>query len=68
MDYIHGEDEVARLVQQHGRGTIGLLLPEFPKEQLFCGVVEGGVLPRKTFSMGKAREKRCYLECRSLLP
>lgn len=68
VDYIHGEDEVARLVQQHGRGTIGLLLPEFPKEQLFCGVVEGGVLPRKTFSMGKAREKRCYLECRSLLP
>ena len=60
MDYIHGEDTIRTLAAQEG--TIGLILPGIDKNALFKGVMQGGVLPRKTFSMGAAREKRYYLE------
>ncbi len=42
------------------------LMPPFAKSDLFKGVVMGGVLPRKTFSMGHAEEKRYYIECRKI--
>ena len=64
VDYIHGEQEVRRLA---GQGAVGVLLPDFQKSDLFRGVVLGGVLPKKTFSMGHAEEKRYYLECRKIL-
>lgn len=63
VDYIHGEDSVAQLTQQ---GALGVLLPPFEKDDLFRGVALGGVLPKKTFSMGHANEKRYYLECRRI--
>ena len=66
VDFIHGEDAVAQLCA--GGGAAGVLLPPFAKEDIFRGVVLGGVLPRKTFSMGHARDKRYYLECRRILP
>lgn len=64
IDYIHGDEEVAALAQQND--AIGFLLPSMEKHQLFRGVISGGVLPRKTFSMGHAREKRYYLEGRKI--
>ena len=64
IDYIHGDDEVKELAQQHN--AIGFLLPAMEKHQLFRGVISGGALPRKTFSMGHAREKRYYLEGRRI--
>ena len=64
IDYIHGDDEVAQLAQQEN--AVGFLLPSMEKHQLFRGVISGGVLPRKTFSMGHAREKRYYLEGRKI--
>ena len=64
IDYIHGDDEVTELAQQEH--SIGFLLPSMEKHQLFRGVISGGVLPRKTFSMGHAREKRYYLEGRKI--
>ncbi len=64
IDYIHGDDEVARLAEQPN--AVGFLLPAMEKHQLFRGVIAGGVLPRKTFSMGHAREKRYYLEGRRI--
>ena len=64
IDYIHGDDEVAELAQKDR--AIGFLLPSMEKHQLFRGVISGGVLPRKTFSMGHAREKRYYLEGRKI--
>ena len=64
IDYIHGDDEVAELAQQEN--AIGFLLSSMEKHQLFRGVISGGVLPRKTFSMGHAREKRYYLEGRRI--
>lgn len=64
IDYIHGEDEIARLAS--GNNAVGFLLPPMEKHSLFRGVIAGGVLPRKTFSMGHAREKRYYLEGRKI--
>ena len=64
IDYIHGDDEVTELAQKPD--SIGFLLPAMEKHQLFRGVISGGSLPRKTFSMGHAREKRYYLEGRKI--
>lgn len=64
IDYIHGDDEVRQLARQSD--SIGFLLPAMEKHQLFRGVISGGALPRKTFSMGHAREKRYYLEGRKI--
>lgn len=60
IDYIHGEDVVRSLASEPE--MVGLILPGMEKDSLFPGVLQGGVLPRKTFSMGHAREKRYYLE------
>ena len=66
VDYIHGEAAVRALA---ARGeAVGVLLPPFEKRDLLRGVAEGGVLPKKTFSMGSAEEKRYYMECRCILP
>ncbi len=64
IDYIHGDDELAELARQGD--SLGFLLPPMEKHQLFRGVISGGALPRKTFSMGHAREKRYYLEGRKI--
>jgi hypothetical protein len=64
IDYIHGDEEVLELARQEQ--AIGFLLPAMEKHQLFRGVISGGALPRKTFSMGHAREKRYYLEGRKI--
>ncbi|MDZ4158386.1 MAG: DUF1015 domain-containing protein [Anaerolineaceae bacterium] len=62
IDYVHGEDVVTRLGSQPG--NLGFYLPPMPKTELFKTVILDGALPRKTFSMGEAKEKRFYLECR----
>lgn len=64
IDYIHGEDVVTELGSKPG--NIGFLLPPMHKSALFRTVVFDGALPRKTFSMGEAHEKRYYLECRKI--
>jgi uncharacterized protein (DUF1015 family) len=65
IDYIHGEDVVRRLSVDK---NIGFILPPMAKCELFETVIKDGVLPRKTFSMGEAHDKRFYLECRRILP
>lgn len=62
-DYIHGEAELLRLA---GQGGVGILLPPFNKQGLFETIVTDGPMPRKSFSMGDANEKRFYLEARQL--
>lgn len=64
IDYIHGDRELEALSK--APNAIGFLLPPMEKSQLFRGVISGGSLPRKTFSMGHAREKRYYLEGRKI--
>lgn len=65
LDYIHGEDTLCHLSSEEG--TIGLILPPVEKDAFFQGILAGGTLPRKTFSMGHAQEKRYYLEARKIL-
>jgi hypothetical protein len=64
VDYIHGEDVTRQLAVQPK--CIGFLLPAMEKRQLFPTVIHDGVLPRKTFSMGEAHDKRFYLEARKI--
>ena len=65
IDYIHGEDAVRALAADSGNA--GFLLPPMDKFRLFPAVAADGALPRKTFSMGEAVEKRYYIEARSLV-
>ena len=64
IDYIHGEDVVENL--SSAKGSIGFLLPSMTKEELFPTVIKDGALPRKTFSMGHAHDKRFYCEARKI--
>lgn len=64
IDYIHGEDVVESLSK--AEDAIGFILPCPDKAQLFEAVIADGALPRKTFSMGEANEKRFYLEAKKI--
>lgn len=64
IDYIHGADVVKELGAKEK--SMGFLLPPMDKGDFFRTVVYDGALPRKTFSMGEAHEKRYYLECRKI--
>ena len=66
IDYIHGEDSVAALCAREN--TVGFLFDGMGKDELFRTVIFDGALPRKTFSMGHAEDKRYYLECRRITP
>jgi hypothetical protein len=63
VDYIHGEEELLGMTDEK---CSALLLPPFAKQGLFETVARHGALPRKSFSMGEAEEKRFYLESRYL--
>lgn len=64
VDYIHGISDVKKLSKE--KNTIGFLYDGITKDTLFETVKNTGALPRKTFSMGEARDKRYYLECRKI--
>ena len=65
IDYVHGLEVVARLSSQPG--NFGIYLPCMNKNDLFKTVILDGALPRKTFSMGEAKEKRFYMESRKIV-
>lgn len=65
VDYIHGADVVKQLSRKEG--NIGFILPDMQKTELFPTVIKDGALPRKTFSMGHAADKRFYMECRKIV-
>ncbi|MGV8025081.1 MAG: DUF1015 domain-containing protein [Anaerolineaceae bacterium] len=64
LDYVHGDMVLQELSNKEN--NIGFLLPAMQKNDFFRTVILDGSLPRKTFSMGDAREKRFYLECRRI--
>ena len=64
VDYIHGDDVTDQLGAKPG--NVGFRLPAMGKEELFKTVMADGVLPRKTFSMGHAQDKRYYVEARKI--
>ena len=65
LDYIHGEETVCRLASKEN--AAGFVFEGMSKSSLFPAVEADGVLPRKTFSMGHAADKRFYIECRKIL-
>eukprot|EP00766_Chilomastix_caulleryi_P005810 gnl/Chilomastix_caulleri/750.p1 GENE.gnl/Chilomastix_caulleri/750~~gnl/Chilomastix_caulleri/750.p1 ORF type:complete len:245 (+),score=90.30 gnl/Chilomastix_caulleri/750:209-943(+) len=65
IEYVHGRNAVDEIAKS-GSHEVGILMPPLPKDSLIKGVLEGGVLPRKSFSMGEAESKRFYLECRKI--
>lgn len=64
IDYIHGEDVVRTLCRDSG--NLGFLFEGMKKDELFAAVRADGSLPRKTFSMGHAADKRYYIEARKI--
>lgn len=64
VDYIHGGDELTELTRKEG---VGIILPAICKDDFFRLILEGGNLPRKTFSMGEGDEKRYYIEARKIV-
>ena len=64
VDYIHGEDALRRLINRPD--ALGLMPRPFDKSELFDAIRRHGALPRKTFSMGEATEKRYYMEARRI--
>lgn len=64
IDYIHGKENVKALAEKHN--GLAFILPDMDKSQLFPTVIKDGALPRKTFSMGHADDKRFYIEARRI--
>ncbi|TVR69411.1 MAG: DUF1015 domain-containing protein [Spirochaetaceae bacterium] len=64
IDYVHGLEEVCHAADR--LKGVAWIVPEFDRDQLFPTVAGRGTLPRKAFSLGQARDKRYYLECRAL--
>ena len=64
IDYIHGDDTARSLGEKPSCAAV--LLPPVEKSGLFLSVLKNGALPKKSFSMGNARDKRYYLECRKI--
>jgi len=67
VDYVHGEEVIAEKTRSDN-STLAFLFPIMDKNDLVKTVVKEGVLPRKTFSMGAADEKRFYFECQPIVP
>lgn len=65
VDYIHGEQDLKDLCAKKPK-AVGITLPTIDKNQLFEFIIKHGVLPRKSFSIGEAREKRYYLEAHKI--
>ena len=66
IDYVHGDDTVDELGRKPR--NIGFFLPPIGKNSFFRSVIVDGALPRKTFSMNHAKDKRFYMECRKIKP
>ena len=66
IDYVHGTEVLIGKGQVEN--NVGFYVPGIDKSELFKTVILDGALPRKTFSMGEARQKRFYMECRKIQP
>lgn len=64
IDYVHGDASVLEAAEREG--ALAILMPCIAKAGLFDYTVRRGVLPRKSFSMGNAEDKRYYCEARKI--
>lgn len=60
VEYVHGKEALK------APGAVGIEMRGMEKSELFGYVVKNGVLPKKTFSLGEAEEKRYYVEARRI--
>ena len=60
IEYVHGADALKK------SGHVGIEMRGMEKSEFFGAVVRHGVLPKKTFSIGEAEEKRYYIEARRI--
>lgn len=65
VDYVHDVQRVKEICDKDKR-AIGITLPALDKNELFAFILKHGILPRKAFSVGDAREKRYYFEARKI--
>ena len=66
IDFIHDEEELLAVANKN-KGSVAIAMPALTKEDLFDYLASGTVLPRKSFSMGHANEKRYYLEAKKII-
>ncbi len=66
LSFIHGESVVTKIGKE--KGNVGFYLRGWKKNEIFKRVLEDGIFPRKTFSLGHADDKRFYIECRKIVP
>ena len=64
VDYIHGRGPAIALSSRPD--AVAFIFDGMAKEALFSTVITDGALPRKTFSMGHAEDKRFYTEVRRI--
>lgn len=65
VEYVHNEGHLIEAVEE--ANGIGIVMPDFPNEELVNFVVNVGNLPKKAFSIGEPEHKRYYLECKSIV-
>lgn len=66
IDFVHDEDQL-KLVVNSNKNCVGITMPALTKDDLFNYIAEDRVLPRKSFSLGHANEKRYYLEAKRII-
>lgn len=66
IDFIHDEDELLNVANENP-GSLAIMMPALTKDDLFDYLSKDAVLPRKSFSMGHANEKRYYLEAKKII-
>ncbi len=64
IDYVHGDGYTAKIAKDNG--AVAIFMPTVEKQTLFDYVARRGVLPRKSFSMGNAEDKRYYYETKKI--
>lgn len=65
IDYVHGDSSLERIVSENKK-SVGIMMPPLNRDELFPHVKQHGALPKKSFSLGEAVEKRYYMECRRI--
>jgi uncharacterized protein (DUF1015 family) len=66
IDFVHGMDSLKKIVKNN-QNSVGICMPTLKRDMLLPYIRENGVLPRKSFSLGEAVEKRYYMESKRIL-
>lgn len=67
VEYVHNDDHLMEAIEDFKGDSLGIVMPEFPRDELLGFVLEEGNLPKKAFSIGEPEHKRYYLEARKIV-